>query len=246
MILARNDPMKSIERLCTFALAAAGLLPGVARAQFPGDLLFEDPSVISVGGASVTLTVGGFYGPTPVGAVLFDLFYDPTLVEIGTIALDGDVVGTVYRRDVAEDQVAVALFNDGSSSAPAGSVSLVSIEVLPLGSPGSTAFLSAIPRQSLATAGTPFGSNAGGSAQVTVVAATAAVAAGPAPEGSSELLLERTPLRPLPWQPWGAPPPLAPAGALVPEWVRAERGSAPYYLRAVRLTFDPSAPSELR
>jgi hypothetical protein len=177
-----------------------------ARAQFPGDLFFQDPAIAIEEGGQAELVVETFVGTSAFGLATFDLFYDPLLFELESVEVSTETLDAAsgYGVELA-DRFAQAVVNDTSLTAPFGSVELVRILGRPLAPAGQSVQLTLSPRAVLDTQGQPIGSPAGFSATITVTAPAALTAASTS-----------------------APPPILDAAYPIAPWLDPLRGGVPY------------------
>lgn len=224
-------------RLLTAGVGA--LLAAPAAAQFPGDIYFANPTPAVVEGDSLTLSVELFAGTDVFGATAVDLFFDATTFQVDEVraVTGGPLAATVHARSTSQGH-AFAVFNDGSLSAPFGTMTLVEIVGTPLVAAGQSFQLTLQPRSLLDPSGANFPASAGLSATVTVVSGAAPQSAALPPD--------------LPWiegpvAPWIDPlwgnVPLRRPGYPLQLWTPGPEPYEPWVASWWR-TYDPALPRE--
>lgn len=155
-------------------LAGAALLlvlvPVLARAQFPGDVFFANPSVSVPAGGVAVLEVQMFSGVDIVGATHIDVVFDSTRTEVvavepGTTSELADGLASA----ISPGRAGIVTLNGKSLLQPFGTVSLANVHVKPLVTAGNRVTLSIQVRSLLRQNTTPFPSSRGFSGEILVV-----------------------------------------------------------------------------
>ena len=145
-----------------------------AYAQFKGDVFFKEPSVSTQEGGVAELEVQSFVGADPIGAIHFEIVFNPDQVEIESIGTgDSNEFQNAFKAKEGFDGViSIITMNDTSRTEPFGTVSLAKIRVRPLTAAGTTINFGINVRKLLGSDDSPFPANQGFSGEVIVTSAT--------------------------------------------------------------------------
>lgn len=165
----------------TAALALIALVLSLteARAQFVGDLFYEDSSVAVAAGETATLDLNFFSGATAFGAAEVELSWNPSELELLDVSLPANVAATltqVTETDAAAGTLKLAVINLSNINDPIGTVIMARLTVKPLVGTGLVT-LTASQAAALTTARTAYARNGGAVAELVVQAASAQPAA---------------------------------------------------------------------
>ena len=114
------------------------LLAPFANAQFQGDVFFDKPSVSAHQGETAIMSISGFSGAIPVGAVHLEISFDPRQLEaIDVIAGDNNEFANNLVKKIDNGVASIITANDSSLTDPFGTVNLAKIQFRVVGSPNS-------------------------------------------------------------------------------------------------------------
>ena len=167
------------------ATAALAVLHGAALAQFAGDVFLEVPSQAADIGEAVTFDVLTFAGANAVGAVSFDLLYDPAVLEVISVEAGAEQpLGDEIASDDAPGRLSLVAVNGTELAGPIGTVELARVTVRPKAGAGASTQLAIAVEEMLTTGGAWFSRTRGygGSVYVRQDASAFAPAADPSGE----------------------------------------------------------------
>lgn len=148
-----------------------------AISQFPGDIFFSEPNLVAVEGGEAVFEVVIFSGDEPFGGALFDVVSsDESIAAVVDVRVSESTSDDFFGNQIVEGASASSLVLNGESlDSPFGSITLAEVTVAALGSAGSAAQLTLVPREAVVASGESYPSLSGFAGSLTIVSPTTAV-----------------------------------------------------------------------
>lgn len=166
------------QRLVPIAIVAVAVLAALAgtpaaHAQYVGDMFFAQPSIAVAEGGTATFETELFSGAIPLGAAAFDIYYDPSQLEVVSVSPGGtkEFENGVSSAPVDPGRTGIVALNGTSLGHPFGTESLARVTLRPLVPAGSYVYFILFPRSLLRTDSTPFPARYGYYGEMVVVSA---------------------------------------------------------------------------
>jgi len=128
------------------------LLPGLAKAQFVGDIFFVVPAISIPKGGTGDLTIALFSGDKAFGATSSTITYDPNQLEIVSVdAVPSGIITPTLKWEASSGVIKLVVINGQSLAQPIGSVSLAKLNFRAIGATGVQAKVTSAVKSSFAS-----------------------------------------------------------------------------------------------